>query len=87
MYSVSDAALEDHENLIARGACVERSIDLAARARLVEVGARQHSARKISSTSLRGSTPLVQGFVPTRKSYSAPLGSHSLSLSRDDPTG
>src|SRR5271170_6470879 len=41
----------------------------------------------ISSTSLRGRTPLVHGFIPTRNSSSAPLGSHSLSLSRDEPQG
>src|SRR5271168_4859064 len=41
----------------------------------------------MSSTSLRGRTPLVHGFVPTRNSSSAPLGSHSLSLSRDEPHG
>src|SRR5271163_2272947 len=47
----------------------------------------QFSAREISSTSLRGRTPLVHGFVPTRSSSSAPLGSHSLSLSKDEPQG
>src|SRR5277367_5289883 len=47
----------------------------------------QFSARKISSTSLRGRTPLVHGFMPTRNSSSAPLGSHSLSLSKDEPQG
>src|SRR5271154_1466205 len=41
----------------------------------------------MSSTSLRGRTPLVHGFIPTRNSSSAPLGSHSLSLSRDEPQG
>src|ERR1700678_3360934 len=47
----------------------------------------QLSAREISSTSLRGKTPLFHGFAPTRKSSSAPWGSQSLILSRDEPHG
>src|SRR5277367_3428307 len=47
----------------------------------------QYSPREISSTSLRGRTPLVHGFVPTRNRSSAPLGSHSLSFSKDEPQG
>src|SRR5580658_2009112 len=47
----------------------------------------QFSAREISSTSLHGRTPLVHGFVPTCNSVSAPLGSHSLNLSSDEPQG
>ena len=35
-----DTTFEDEENLIARGACVQRRADLAARADLVEVRAK-----------------------------------------------
>src|SRR5688572_10404251 len=47
----------------------------------------QRSETGINSTSLRGSTLLFHGFVPRRNSSSAPWGSHSLSLSREESHG
>ena len=45
MNSRPDATFEDEKNLILRRACIQRRVDLTARAYLVEVCARAISAR------------------------------------------
>jgi hypothetical protein len=78
------AAFEDQKDLVARRACVQRCTDLAARASFIEGCARAVQGEEDQFHFLARKNAAGPR-VPTRNSNSAPLGSHSLSLSKDEP--